>query len=105
MRWLLITALCALSIAAPALVGCGGKESAVTADTAPFERAIAQYLTAKSLGMQVAEFEALQVKGDTAEAVCRMREESGMHRLTVRWRFRFTRKAADRWEVTSREAL
>jgi hypothetical protein len=101
-------ALVVLVVAAGAfgmmLTGCGSDESAVTADTGPFEAAIAQYLQAKSMGMAVAEFRSLEVEGDTARAVCRMQEKSGMHNVKVTWRFTFARSPQGGWEVTERVA-
>ena len=84
------------------LQGCGSDEPAVTADTAPFEAAITEYLRVKSMGMKVAEFRSLHVEGDTARAVCRMQEESGMYNVKVTWRFAFARTSHETWEVTER---
>jgi hypothetical protein len=81
------------------LCGCKG-ERAVTADTAPFEAAIQTYLAAKNMGMKVTEFESLEVEQDTATALCRMEEASGLYGgVAVRWRFTFARDRRGAWQV------
>lgn len=84
------------------LLGPRGKE-AVLADTAPFEAAISRYLEAKSMGMKVAQFKALSVHDAAAEAVCRMQEASGLHKVTVTWHFNFGRRPDGVWEVLAHE--
>ena len=82
--------------------GCGKDEPA--ADTAPFQAAITKYLAGKSMGMTVTEFESLDVTGETATAVCRLEEASGLYSMGVRWRFTFERDRQD-WKATGHEAL
>ncbi|NLW50532.1 MAG: hypothetical protein GXY85_06765 [Candidatus Brocadiaceae bacterium] len=83
--------------------GCG--KDGVTADTAPFEAAVAQYLAGKSMDMKVTEFVSLDVTGDAATAVCRLTEASGLYSgLGVRWRFTFERNGPA-WRVTGHKPL
>jgi hypothetical protein len=83
--------------------GCGKKET-VKADTAPFQAAITKYLADKSMDMKVTEFQSLEATGDTATAVCRLAEASGLYNMGVRWRFTFQRHG-EVWQVTGHEAL
>jgi len=82
--------------------GCGKEEA--TADTAPFQAAITSYLAAKSMNMKVTELESLEVAGETATAVCRLEEASGLYSMGVRWRFTFQRDRQG-WRATEHEAL
>ena len=71
-------------------VGCGKDEP--MADTAPFQAAVTNYLAARSMDMRVAEFQSLEVEGETATAVCRLEEASGLYSgVGVHWRFTFRR--------------
>ena len=54
--------------------------------------------------MRVTEFESLDVTGETATAVCRLEEASGLYSMGVRWRFTFQRDGQD-WKATGHEAL
>ena len=90
------------ALLAASMAGCR-RAPQPTVDDAPFKAAIAQYLAAKSMGMAVAEFKSLDVNGDSAEAVCRMREASAMHRVSVTWRFAFARGADGKWKVIAHE--
>lgn len=89
---------------AVALLGCGG-DKPVEADTGPFERAIVTYLRDKNMGMRVDGFESLEVEGDAARARCVLKQQSGLHRLGVKWSFTFERQSDGTWKVTSREVL
>jgi len=82
--------------------GCGKDEAAT--DTAPFQAAIAKYLAGKSMGMEVTEFESLEATGETATAVCRLTEASGLYNMGVRWRFTFERDG-QAWRVAAHEPL
>jgi len=84
------------------LVGCGKEEAA--ADTAPFQAAITSYLAARSMSMKVTDFESLELAGETATAVCRLEEASGLYSMGVRWRFTFQRDRQG-WRATEHEAL
>jgi hypothetical protein len=85
------------------LASCG-KGEPVSADTAPFEAAIAAYLDSHSMDMQVAEFRSLQVEGDGARAVCKMEEKAGLYGgVGVRWTWRFSRRPGGTWEVIDLE--
>lgn len=88
---------------APVLISCG-KGEGVTADTAPFEAAIASYLSAHSMDMRIAEFRSLEVEGDAATAVCKMEEKSGLYGgVGVTWTWHFARSAHGTWEVIELE--
>jgi len=91
-----------LAAVAFCLLGRGGTGGA-TADTAPFEAAIAQYLEDKNMGMKVTEFRSLDVEGSAAHAVCRMMEQSGLHNVKVTWQFEFERKADGTWVALSHQ--
>ncbi len=82
--------------------GCGKEE--VTADTAPFQAAVTSYLAQKNMGMKVTEFKSLEIEGETATAVCRLEEASGLYNIGVRWRFTF-QQGPQGWKVTEHKAL
>lgn len=98
-----LTGTLAVALLLAALAGCG--EEAVQADTTPFEAAIEAYLERRNMGMRVDEFETLEVKGASATARCVMKQKSGLHRIGVKWRFRFRRRDDGSWEVAEREVL
>jgi hypothetical protein len=86
-----------------ALGGCGGK--AATEDTAPFGRAIADYLKDKNMDMQVTEFRSLEVRGDAGTAVCKLEPKGDLYGgVGVRWEFTFAREG-DAWKVTEHRKL
>ncbi len=83
-----------------ALVTSCGKGQAISADTAPFEAAIAAYLSAHSMDMQVAECRSLHVEGDEATAVCKMEDKAGLYGgVGVTWTWQFRRRPDGTWEV------
>jgi hypothetical protein len=53
--------------------GCSKQAPAPTVDTKPFEAAIAEYCQAKGFGMKVDSVDRVEVHGETATAVCKMR--------------------------------
>ena len=104
MRISRIPASAILVLTVALLAGCGGKVSEVSADTAPFEQAVAAYCESKSMDMKVVEFKSLDIEGDKATAVCSMTEKSDMYNIKVRWRFEFA-KEGDAWRVERYEGL
>lgn len=99
-RHVIVAALVAAVLAA---CGCGGK--AVTADTAPFDKAVAEYLAGRNMDIKVTEFLSLDVEDDTAVAVCKLEPKEDLYGgLGVRWEFTFAREG-DAWEVTEHRKL
>ena len=82
--------------------GCAREEAA--ADTAPFQAAVTSHLAANRMHMKVTRFESLEVAGETATAVCRLEEASGLYGMGVRWRFTFERDRQG-WRATDHEAI
>ena len=81
-------------------VSCGGGGGEVTADTALFEAAIADYLDAASMDMEATEFRSLDVEGDSATALCRMEVKDSLYGgIAVRWLFTFRRDEKGTWRV------
>ena len=76
------------------LAGCG--KPTPTADTAPFETAIASYLSDHQMGLKVAEFKELSVEGAKATAVVSLEHAEGMVGVKVRWTFEFEQRNG-RW--------
>ena len=55
--------------------------------------------------MEVTEVQSLEVTGETATAVCRLEEASGLYAgVGVRWRFTF-QQDGQVWRATGHEAL
>ena len=80
--------------------GCAKREAA--ADTAPFERAIVEYLRQKSMGLRIAQFRTLTIQDDTATAIVSLEHEEGMVGPKVRWTFAF-RQQNGTWRATHHE--
>ncbi|MFH0911280.1 MAG: hypothetical protein V1918_07255 [Planctomycetota bacterium] len=80
-----------------------GKGRTEMPDAAPFSEAIGRYLKEKNMGMKVAGFDALEVQGDRATARCKMRIESDLYALSVRWTFVFQREEGGTWRVERHE--
>jgi hypothetical protein len=85
------------------LTGCGNSEPAITENTAPFEKAIAQYCRSKSYGMKVKNFVSLKVTADKADAVAKMEEAEGTYGISVKWEFKFQKQKGN-WKVKSHNA-
>jgi hypothetical protein len=84
----------------------GGGEPTVSVYTAPFARAIEDYLSDKNMDMKVTEFESIQVQDGTATAVCRMQQAGDLYTgLAVRWRFTFDRSGDGEWRAVEHEPL
>jgi len=89
------------AVLALALSGCGaGRPS--PGETAPFQRAVEDYLRQHGMGMRVHAFRSLVAEGDRARAVVSLREASGAVGVGVQWRFEFARRNG-KWVVTRRE--
>jgi len=84
------------------LSGCGG-EPAITENTAPFEKAIANYCRSHNYGMKVKKFVSLKVTADKADAVAKMQEASGTYGISVKWEFKF-QKQNGKWKALSHNA-
>lgn len=82
--------------------GCGGKDEPSAETTAPFARAVEQYLHEKSMGMKVSSFKSLEVSGGTATAEVRMADKDVGYGLRPQWTFTFQR-AGGAWKVTNVE--
>ncbi|MBU8901625.1 MAG: hypothetical protein KOO69_02685 [Victivallales bacterium] len=98
-----ITKFFVVAISALILTGCGNSEPAITENTAPFEKAIAQYCRAKSYGMKVKKFVSLKVTANKADAVAKMQEASGAYGISVKWEFKF-QKQNGTWKALSHNA-
>lgn len=97
MRQLLI--LVVLGLAA----GCA-RESAVTADTGPFAKAIVVYLRKESMDLKIDEFKTLTTDGKQASAqVSLAAADETMARIKVRWTFQFEQQGDGGWRVASRQ--
>ena len=80
--------------------GCG--KPSVEADVAPFQQAVADYLRANNMDLEVAAFRALDVEGDSARAEVSLGHAGGATGVKVRWTFQFARRAGS-WQVTRHE--
>jgi len=80
------------------LPSCGGEKKPSEAETAPFAKAIEQYLRDQSMGMKVSGFESLDVSGDTATAKVKMADKDVGYGMRPRWTFTF-QKADGTWKV------
>lgn len=85
------------------IAGCGKSQPQITADTAPFEKAIAAYCRSHSYGMKVKEFVSLNVNDGQADAVAKMEEAGGTYGISVKWGFKF-KKQNGSWQVSSHDA-
>lgn len=85
------------------LTSCGNSEPAITENTVPFEKAIANYCRTKNYGMKVKKFVSLKVTADKADAVAKMQEASGTYGISVRWEFKF-QKQNGKWKALSHNA-
>lgn len=92
-----------LALSALCLCGCGcGAKRPSPGETAPFQRAVEEYLRQHDMGMRVRAFRSLHVQGDRARATVSLREASGTVGVGVEWRFEFARRSG-KWVVTRRE--
>ena len=82
------------------LTGCGNSEPAITENTAPFEKAIANYCRSKNYGMKVKKFVSLKVTAGKADAVAKMQEAGGIYGISVKWEFKF-QKQNGKWKALS----
>jgi hypothetical protein len=94
-----LAVLGAVVVVAAVVLLSGDKGAAVPTETAGFRQAIGDYLSARSMDMEVTEFESVDAQGQKATAVCRLKESSGLHGLAVRWEFSFERGRDGSWEV------
>lgn len=82
-------------------IGCGGDK--LSADqTAPFAKAIEEYLRAGSMGMKAHGFKSLEITGDKATAKVRMSDKDVGYGMKPLWTFQFE-KSGDAWKVTNAE--
>ena len=96
---LLHLSLLLVALALAAATGCSNSGEAVSADPAPFEAAIVDYLEKGSMGMAVHEFKELTVEGNSAKALVSL-ESADVPGPKVRWTFEFA-KDGDAWKATS----
>jgi len=94
------TAILGAALAAAVLAaGCG--KSGPETNTVPFRQAVNDYLANKNMDMTVADFESLEVDGDTAGAVCKLEATDDLYGgVGVHWSFTF-RREDDAWRVES----
>jgi hypothetical protein len=78
-------------------VGCG--KSAPTIPDAEIKAAVAPYLSAKSMRMEITEIRDVKVEGDTAVAVCKMKDTEGLYNLAITWQFTLARQDG-KWRAT-----
>ena len=97
MKRLVVFAL-ATVVAFP-LCGCGNKPP-TREESVPFETAIAAYLSQRSMGMRISEFQSLEIDGDAAVGVVAMQHAEAIHSMKVIWEFTF-QKEGDEWTVVS----
>jgi hypothetical protein len=76
---------------------CG--EKPLDVDTAPFEKSITTFLAAKQMDMKVNKFKAIKIEGDTANATCSMKSQTGIGPAVV-WKFTF-KKENNAWSVSN----
>jgi len=106
MRYVVVIAVVVVAALGALFLFRGRAEPAVTADTTPFARAVAEYLSDKNMDMKIAKFESLGVQDDTATAVCRMQQAGDLYSgLAVRWRFVFERSGDGDWRAEEHEPL
>ena len=79
------------------LSSCGDKP--IDIDTAPFDKAITSFLASEHMDMKINKFKALTVEGQTANATCSMKSQTGLGPAVV-WKFKF-KKESDAWKVDS----
>jgi uncharacterized lipoprotein YajG len=84
------------------ITGCDSKPQ-ITADTAPFEKAIATYCRNHNYGMKVKEFVSLNINNEQANAVAKMEEAGGTYGISVKWEFKL-KKQNGSWRVSSHDA-
>ena len=91
--------LAALLTAAMLAAGCG--KSGPETNTVPFRQAVNEYLANRNMDMTVADFESLEVDGDTAKAACKLEASDDLYGgVGVHWSFTF-RREDDTWHVES----
>ena len=88
---------CSLILVALALAGCGDNRP-TPAETAPFQKAVEEYLGAKSMDMKVAGFESLDIDGDAAAADVQMAHKDDIVGLKPVWEITFKRTGGT-WKV------
>ena len=94
-----IKMFCGMLIMSVILSGCGKSGSDI--NTAPFEKAVAAYLSQKHMDMKVSKFRKININGDSAVAECSMKEASGMSAgIAVQWDFTFSKQDDGSWKVS-----
>jgi len=80
--------------------GCSKQTVSSAVDSKPFETAIADYLQKNNYGMKIASVERIDENGNTAIAVCKMQDATGLYNLVVTWEFSLHRSNGQ-WQVES----
>lgn len=80
--------------------GCSKQTAAKPVDSKPFEAAIADYLQRNGYGMKIASVVRIDENGNTATAVCKMQDATGLYGVAVTWEFSL-RRSAGHWQVES----
>jgi len=81
------------------LAGCR-KPPLSSAEVRPYRTAVQVYLHQHSMGLRVAGFRELAVRGDRAAAVVVLQDAEGIVGVKVRWAFEFERRNG-RWIAVS----
>ncbi len=88
--------VCMATLSVLILSSCGKKE--ISEDITPFEKAITSRLASEQMGMKVNKFRDLKIEGDTANATCSMKSQTGLG-PAVTWKFQFKKDGSD-WKVS-----
>jgi len=95
-----VALLCWLALGGFILAGCGDSPPG-SEEAAPFQKAVEEYLSARSMGMKVERFDSLEIKGDAASADVRMALKDDVYSgLKPVWRITF-KKTDGAWQVTA----
>ncbi len=94
-----LLALLALWACCPYLAGCR-KPPPSSAEVQPYRIAVQAYLQQHSMGLRVAGFRELEVRGDRATAVVALQDAEGVVGVKVRWAFELERRNG-RWVAVS----
>ena len=90
-------ALCVFSVLLCA--GCGDAAGKTSVDSAPFDKAIAEYLSERHMDMKVSKFKDVKVDGAAATARCAMKASEVQYGVSVEWTFSLEKLDDGRWKV------
>jgi len=85
------------------VVGCSGSEPQIP-ERAAFDRAVANYLDQRSMGLKISEYKSFKLADDGAhaEAEIAMADAAGMIKATARFIFQFERTDGT-WRAVSHQ--